>query len=403
MKAGLVIVGAGICGLHAAHATREGGFAGPITVIGDDQEWPYERPPLSKWDGGEPRLIPIFPPEFYQEADISLMRGTVVAEIDPAAQTVTLSSGEMLAFDHLLLATGAAPKRIKLDHLTDVSPAYLRDYAQAKKLATHITAGSDVLIIGGGFIGLELAASLSAKRCFVHVVEMQGRVLARALPKPIAQRVQELHARNGVTIHTGTQIAAFRDGVASLSSGVSVRAGHIIVGIGSVPRIGLAQASGLTIDDGIVVDEAFKTSAPNIYAAGDCCAAPLAGVGRVRMESWQVAADQGRRAGQIIAGQKPDATLPPWFWSDQYDHSLQVVGWPLTASDNIIRPLPMDGLLCLARAPDGKIAHAAGFAPGNAVGREIKLIQRIMQAGLAPAHDALADPETSLKSLLKRS
>jgi len=401
MMAGIVIIGAGYCGVSAAHAAREAGYYGPITVIGNDPEWPYERPPLSKWDAQGPQLQPIFSQDWYAGSHIDLRRGTQVKAIDPAAQNVTLSSGETLAFTKLLLATGATPRRLHPQALPGAQPRYLRTYADAHTLAQGISAGDDVLILGGGFIGLELAASLVARKAFVHVVEAQDRILARAVPPEISQMVLDLHTEHGVMIHTGTVLEKLEQKVAFLSSGQSVRAEHVIVGIGSVPNDDLAAAIGLTTDNGIVVDAQFLTQYPNIYAAGDCCSVPVEGHGRARFESWQVAGDQGRRVGQVMARAAPDPAPPPWFWSDLFDHSLQVVGLPSKATQKIQRPLPQGGMIAIETRADGQITSAAGFALGNAAGRDIKIIQKLIEAGIAADPVALADPETPLKAILR--
>lgn len=402
MTAGIVIVGAGHCGVSAAHAAREVGFEGAITLIGDEPEWPYERPPLSKWEAVEPRLQPIFQTDFYATNRIELRRDTRVSAIDRVAQTVSLGTGETLNYASLLLATGAAPRRLPPEALPSTQPHYLRTYSDAQNLACKIGIGADVLIIGGGFIGLELAASLAARPAFVHVIEAQERILARAVPPEISHRVQDQHALHGVTIHTATAVTAITNNVAILSTGQSVRAEHVIVGIGSVPNTDLAADAGLTVDNGIIVNERFATQDPNVFAAGDCCAAPVGHAGLTRLESWQVAGDQGRRSGQIMAGAVPDAARPPWFWSDQFDHCLQVVGLPSTGTSQILRHLPDEGIISLEIRADGQIAYAAGFARGNSVGREIKVIQKIMEAEIAATPEALANPDIPLKTILRK-
>lgn len=402
MMAGIVIVGAGYCGVSAAHGARAAGYDGPIALVGDDPEWPYERPPLSKWDGAIPRMQPLFPENWYTQNRIDLRRGAVVTAIDRSARNVTLRTGVTLPYAKLLLATGASPRHLPSHAMTHARVRYLRSYADARTMARDICAGADVLIIGGGFIGLELAASLSARKAFVHVIEAQERILARAVPPEISQMVLDLHMERGVTVHTDTSVDAIKNNVAFLSSGKSVRAEHLIIGIGSEPNTALAENAGLTVDNGIAVNASFATDDPSVLAAGDCCSLPAAGAGRTRFESWQVAGDQGYRAGQIMAGATPDPAHPPWFWSDQFDHSLQVVGQPSLASARVLRPVPTGGLITIEHRADGTITAAAGFATGNAVGRDIKIIQRVMQAGLVPDSAVLADPNTPLKTILKK-
>lgn len=402
MMAGIVIVGAGYCGVSAAHAAREAGFQGPITLIGDDPEWPYERPPLSKWDEAGPRLQAIFPAEWYGASGIDLKRAARVIAIHRDTQEVTLGTGEQVPYAKLLLATGAAPRRLPPEIFPAVKTHYVRSHADARALSDLIDDGAGVLIVGGGFIGLEIAASLVARRVFVNVVEAQDRILMRALPAEIARLVHDLHAARGVTIHTATGVDAIADHVALLSNGQSVRAEHVIIGIGSVPNTTLAADAGLLVDNGIVVNESFATQDPNIFAAGDCCAVPVGKAVRTRFESWQVAGDHGRRAGQAMAGVTPDAPTPPWFWSDQFDHSIQVVGASQVEGSRTLRPLPTGGTLSIETDTDGYILYSAGIAPGNAVGHDIKIIQKIMEAGITVDPEVLADPDTPLKTILKR-
>ncbi len=402
MTGGIVIVGAGHCGVNAAHGARMAGYQGRITLIGDDPQLPYERPPLSKWGTDAPPLRPIFPDKWYQSHDIDLKRATRVTSIDRNAQSVKLSTNETLPYTKLLLATGAAPRRLPANAMNGKQLHYLRSYSDAQTLAQNIFAGADVLIIGGGFIGLELAACLSARKAFVHVVEAQDRILARAIPLEISHMVQQLHADRGVSIHSATSVTTIKDNVAFLSSEQSVRAEHVIIGVGSAPITDLAEQADLKVENGIVVDERFATQEPKIFAAGDCCNVPVAGEARARFESWQVAGVQGYRAGQAMAGITPDPAPPPWFWSDQFDHTLQVVGTRTEQAHHILRPLSEGGAIALETHSDGQITFAAGFAHGNAVGRDIKIIQKLMEAGVAPDPAALADPKTPLRTILRQ-
>lgn len=402
MMVGIVIVGAGYCGVSAAHAARAAGFEGPITLIGDDPEWPYERPPLSKWDEAGPRLQAIFPAEWYSANGIDLKRGARVTAIDRDRREVTLGTGERVPYAKVLLATGAAPRRLPPETFPSVQAHYVRTHADARALSGLIGDRADVLIIGGGFIGLEIAASLAVRSAVVHVVEAQDRILARALPSEISRLVHDLHVERGVTIHTAAAINAIGDHSAILSNGQNVRAKHVIIGIGSVPNTNLAADAGLLVDDGIVVNESFVTQDPNIFAAGDCCAVQVGKAARARFESWQVAGDHGRRAGQAMTGAVPDVSTPPWFWSDQFDHSIQVVGASLAEGTRTLRPLPGGGTLSIETDTDGHITCAAGIAPGNAVGRDIKIIQKLMEAGITVDPGVLADPDIPLKTILKR-
>jgi 3-phenylpropionate/trans-cinnamate dioxygenase ferredoxin reductase subunit len=401
MTGGIVIVGAGYCGTSAAIAARDTGYDDSITVIGDEQARPYERPPLSKWQGTSPIERPIFAPDVFVEKDINLRLGEKVTAINRDQSTLRLQSGQMLGYHRLLLATGARARQIDPQTWPQVNLRYLRSLRDAQSLSKDIRPGAHVMIIGGGFIGLELAATLTALQAQIHVIEVQNCVLARAVPQEISRRVQQLHATNGVTIHSKTTISSFVSDVATLSNGQRLKAEHVIVGIGSVPNTELAKSVGLVVDNGIVVDEGFATTDPTIFAAGDCCTSPMGTSGNMRLESWQVAGDQGRRAGQIIAGGQPEMGGPPWFWSDQFDHSLQVVGVSGPQPDCVIRSLSNGAILTFNQNGSGQITNAAGFGPGNSIARDVKLAQKIMEAKITVRPDVLADPYTSLKTILK--
>lgn len=401
MSDGIVIIGAGYAGVSAAFSARAAGFDAPITVIGDDPAWPYERPPLSKWEDHGPIERPIFAPDQYAEQSIDLLRGETATLIAPEDWIVELKSGSKLGYAKLLLATGARARSLG-PALPAARPIHtLRSLADARTIWRSVQPGEDVLIIGGGFIGLELAASLRARRVFVHVVEAQDRILARALPADISERVHALHVANGIMVHPKCTIGAFEDDIVYLSNGHTVRADHVIVGVGSKPNTELASAAGLRLRNGILVDASFATSASDIFAAGDCCAAPVGAYGPVRQESWAVAGDQGRRAGQIMAGVTPDAAEPPWFWSDHFDEGLQVVGIPVPDLEIVKRKTQKGGLICAQFAPDGRILWAAGIAPAAAIGRDIAVIKKLMLMNIAVPPEAFTDAAFSLKSLLR--
>jgi 3-phenylpropionate/trans-cinnamate dioxygenase ferredoxin reductase subunit len=401
MTSGIVIIGAGYCGASAAVAARDSGYAGPITIIGNETSAPYERPLLSKWVDDGPAERPIFSASVYSEKDIELRLGEHVAAIDRAQSMLRLHSGKTVVYDRLLIATGANARRIDPNLLPQTDERYLRSLTEAQSLSKDIQPGAYIVIVGGGFIGLELAASFALRGAHIHVIEEQDRILARALPPEITGMVQTLHRQHGVTILTSITMTAFNDGVATLSNGQTIKADHIIVGIGSIANSDLAEAAGLAVDNGIVVDARHATIDPDIFAAGDCCTSPLAGTETIRLESWQAAGDQGRRAGQIMAGGQPDATALPWFWSDQFDYSLQVTGTGAWDGLRTARHLSHNAIVIFDQNEGGQINCAAAFGPDNSIGRDIKLAQKIIEARIKVTPDRLSDPGVTLKSILK--
>jgi len=312
-----------------------------------------------------------------------------------------LHSGKTVVYDRLLIATGANARRIDPNLLPQTEERYLRSLTEAQSLSKNIQPGAYIVIVGGGFIGLELAASFALRGAHIHVIEEQDRILARALPPEIAGMVQTLHREHGVTILTSITMTAFNDGVATLSNGQTIKADHIIVGIGSIANSDLAEAAGLAVDNGIVVDARHATIDPDIFAAGDCCTSPLAGTETMRLESWQAAGDQGRRTGQIMAGGQPDATALPWFWSDQFDYSLQVIGTGAWDGLRTARHLSHNAIVIFDQNEDGQINCAAAFGPDNSIGRDIKLAQKIIEARIKVTPDRLSDRGVTLKSILK--
>ena len=313
MSAGMVIIGAGECGARAASALREHGYQGPVTLVGDEPHHPYERPPLSKdvlslADAPPPKWVST--PEAFAEKDIACITGKSAVAIDRSAKTVGFSDGMSLPYDKLLLATGAVPRRLALAEQAGERIAYLRTFGDALAIRAHLKPGRRVAIVGGGFIGLELAASARKRGCEVTIVEAQPRILMRGVPEEIAGIVAARHLAEGVELICGTgltAIAAGQNGVrVALADGRAIDADLAVIGIGATPVTQLAESAGLTLDNGIAVDEFLRTSDPHIYAAGDCCSFPLAIYGgrRVRLESWRNAQDQGTLAAAQHAGRR---------------------------------------------------------------------------------------------------
>ena len=341
---GAVIVGAGHAGVQAAASLRQAGYQEPIRLIGDEACAPYHRPPLSKaMLAGEkqPEQIVLRGPDYFDRNGIELVLGTCARALDPASRTLRLADGT-LSYDKAVIATGAGARMLAGFEYDNVFT--LRNMQDALSLQDALTPGAKLVVVGGGFIGLEVAATARKLGLAVDVVEMQDRLLARAIPEALSEYICKRHRAEGVRIHLGAQIdriAAERGRIASvaLSSGASLAADLVLVGVGNAPEIRLAAEAGAgTAMGGILVDGAMRTTLPDVYAIGDCTAfdLPVAG-SRVRLESVQNAVDQGRAVAAQIAGQGGSYDPVPWFWSDQFDMKLQMAGLSVPGSGFTLR------------------------------------------------------------------
>ncbi|MBY3136008.1 FAD-dependent oxidoreductase [Rhizobium leguminosarum] len=402
-----VILGAGECGARAAFALREKGFAGEITLVGAEPLPPYERPPLSKagsTDASDPKFIAAA--EKYIENGIRLLTGLEARDVDPASRTVTLSDGTVLSYDKLLLATGAAARSFPGAPEGGLHIRSLRTHHDAAALRDAMKPGRHIAIIGGGFIGLELAATARLLGADVTVIEGLERVLKRGVPEEIAHLLTERHRAEGVDIRCGVSIETLtaENGKAKirLSTGEVTEADLVLVGIGARPNVEIAERAGLTIDNGIAVDTHLQTSAPDVFAAGDCCSFPLAIYGgrRVRLESWRNAQEQGTLAAANMLGLNQAVSSVPWFWSDQYDLTLQISGLAEGAATHQRRDLGPGAFILFHLDADGRLIAASGIGPGNAVARDIRLAEMLIAARAHPNPAALAASEIKLKSLL---
>ncbi|WP_431320625.1 NAD(P)/FAD-dependent oxidoreductase [Rhizobium sp. YTU87027] len=402
-----VIIGAGECGARAAFALREKGFDGEITLIGSESLAPYERPPLSKAaeeEAAGPKFIA--EPEKYAAGKICLLTGVTVQDLDPDAKAVTLSDGRTIAYDKLLFATGARARAFPGIAEDSKRIRLLRTHADAAALRTVMVPGKHIVIIGGGFIGLELAATARVLGTDVTVLEGLERVLKRGVPEEVAGVICERHSLEGVDIRCGvaiTAIAEDNDGaIIQLADGSTVSADLVLVGIGATPNTELAAYAGLQIDNGIAVDEFLRTSAPDIYAAGDCCSFPLAIYGgrRVRLESWRNAQEQGTLAAANMMGLGETVSAVPWFWSDQYDVTLQIAGLAEGAVRHLRRDLGDGAFILFHLDQAGRLLAASGIGRGNAVARDIRLAEMLIAARAHPDPAALVASSVKLKSLL---
>lgn len=404
---GMVIVGAGECGARAALALREQGHAGPVTLIGAEPHLPYERPPLSKQGmaADRPEMKLIAERERFAEQCIRLVLGNEARAIDRDGRRIELADGERVPYHRLLLATGAVPRLLPAAAASRRAVT-LRTHEDAERIAGHLSARARITIVGGGFIGLELAAAARLRGAAVTVIEALPRLLARAVPAEIAERIADAHRTHGVEILTSASIVAVRDvGEAvsvTLADGRDVTADLLVVGIGALPVTDIAARAGLVVDNGIRVDATLATSDPDIFAAGDCCSFPhaLYGGRRVRLEAWRNAQEQGTLAAKNMLGRAEIHAAVPWFWSDQYDCTLQIAGLCDVGAIIVRRDLGDDAFILFHLAADGRLVAASGIGHGNAVARDIRLAELLIARRAVPDPARLAAPETKLKSLL---
>lgn len=401
-----VIVGAGEAGTRAAVALREQGFDGDVTLVGGEDHLPYERPPLSK----EGMLAELFAAktiataERLAEAGVTFRGGFVVADIDRAGKRLEGVDGRTIRYDKLLLATGAAPRR--LPGVEGDRVVYLRTIEDALRLRGVLGAGRHLAVIGGGFIGLELAASARQLGAEVTLIEALPRLLSRGVPEAMARQIEARHLTGGVTLVFGDGIAGIASGaesaVVTLASGRRIEADLVLVGIGAVPNVALAEGAGLAVENGIAVDRHLATDDPDIFAAGDCCSFPLEIYGgrRVRLESWRNAQDQGNLAARNMLGAGEAISSVPWFWSDQYELTLQIAGLSDEGSAVVRRELGDGASILFHLAADGRLVAASGLGVGNAVARDIRLAEILIGKRARPDVAALGDVGVKLKGLL---
>jgi 3-phenylpropionate/trans-cinnamate dioxygenase ferredoxin reductase subunit len=399
-----VIIGAGMAGARACINLRANGFAGTISLIGEEQLLPYDRPPLSKSSmlaPQDPEPIWLMDEAIARELQVEVRLGLEARTLDAAARRVVLSDGSDLNFDKLLLATGARPRALPVEG--GEKALLLRNHGDMLALRRRFTADAGIVIIGGGFIGLELASSAAKKGCKVSLIEAQPRILMRGVPEKIAAIIHAEHVRHGVQIFTGTGIAAVSPDAVTLADGRSIAADTVIAGIGAAPETRLAAAAGLTIDNGIACDARMQTSQPHIYAAGDCASFIHEGFGgrRIRLEAWRSAQEQAATAAENMAGGSKQHLAVPWFWSDQYELGLQIAGLADMGPITVERRSGDTTLILFHLAEDGRLMGASGIGLGNAISRDIKFAEMMIARAVKPPPVILADPAQPLKPLVK--
>ncbi|GAB3522002.1 NAD(P)/FAD-dependent oxidoreductase [Phytohabitans suffuscus] len=337
-----LIVGASQAGVQLATSLRDHGYTAPIVLVGAEAHAPYQRPPLSKQflsGAADLASLELRTAGFYAERGIDVIRGERVTHVALSgsgrrgAGIALTDGGRAISFDRLALTVGARPRRLDVPGADLEGVCYLRDIDDAARLRAHLTRAQEVVVVGGGFIGLEAAAVARAAGRTVTVVEAAGRLIPRSVAPMVSEFFRQAHTRRGTGVRLGSGVAAIQGWQGRVSGvrlldGTLLTADLVVVGVGVVPRTELAEQLGLACDGGIVVDEYARTSEPSIVAAGDCTVLPhpLAGGGRVRLESMPNAIAQARVAAATLAGDPRPYTEVPWFWSDQYDLKLQIAG-----------------------------------------------------------------------------
>jgi len=329
----IVVVGGGLAAGKAVEGLRDSGYGGHLVLVGDEHHLPYERPPLSKgylMDQDPLENVFVHPPGWYEEHDVDLRLGTRAEGLDVEAHTLDVG-GERIEWHRLLLATGSRPRRLRLADDSGAPVAYLRTIEDSDRIKQTLRPDRRLVVIGGGWIGLEVAAAARTAGCEVTVLEMLDKPLLRVLGPEVADVFVDLHDGRGVDLRTGVSVVGSeRRGeraVVTLDDGSSVEADLLVVGVGVEPRVELAEAAGLAVDDGIVVDEHLRTSHPDVFAAGDVANAYHPVLGRhLRVEHWDNAIEQGTVAARTLLGSDESYTRLPYFFTDQYDLGMEYVG-----------------------------------------------------------------------------
>jgi 3-phenylpropionate/trans-cinnamate dioxygenase ferredoxin reductase subunit len=399
----VVIVGAGHAGGSAAALLRTSGFEGQILLLGEEPVAPYQRPPLSKaWLKGEADLdnLLLRPVDYYAEQQIELRTGVRVTAIDRAAQTVTLSNGTHESYDHLILATGSKARRLPIPGADRPELIELRTLADAERLKGALGTGRRLVIVGGGYVGLEAAASARALGADVVLLERLDRVLKRVASEPLSAFFTERHRAEGVDLRVDVEVTAFEDGAVQLADGDRLSADAILVGVGALAADDLARQAGLDCDTGgsggIIVEEMARTSDPAIFAIGDVTFRPVPVHDcSLRLESVPNALEQARQAAHAIVGRPQPAPEVPWFWSDQYDLKLQITGLPASADRILLRGEPSTGRFAVFHLKGTRIVcvEAVNAPPEFMAGKQ--LIQKRTPVDLG----RLADPAVSMKAV----
>ncbi|WP_433374061.1 NAD(P)/FAD-dependent oxidoreductase [Actinoplanes sp. CA-142083] len=391
-----VVVGGGLAGAKAVETLRDEGFEGQVTLLGTETEIPYERPPLSKGlllgsDSVDSTYV--HTAEWYPEHNVTLRGGTTVTSIDRAAKLLRLDGGEEIAYEKLLLATGSSPRPLPVPG--GHRALLLRTLGDSQRISDAVTGSSRVVVVGAGWIGLEVAAAARSRGATVDVVEVADLPLVNVLGPEIAEVFAGLHRANGVTLHLGAQVEAVEEGSVRLADGTTLAADVVIAGIGVTPNVGLAADAGLEVDNGVLVDRRLATSDPDIFAAGD-----IANVDhpylrqRVRVEHWATALNSGPVAAKAMLGQDVSYDKLPYFYTDQFDLGMEYTGWvpPGAKAEVVVRGDLATREFIAFWLVDGKVAAGMNVNVWDVTDQ----IEGLIRSGRVIDRDRLADPGTAL-------
>ncbi len=404
---GIVIVGGGHGGSQIAASLRSDGYDGKLTLVTAEADVPYQRPPLSKAFLKDPAhdLLPLRPESFYTKNSIDLRRAAEVTGIDRAAARVTLADGSSIAFDRVALATGATPRLPPIEGVGLSGVFTLRHAADARALRDAVMAANDVVVVGGGFIGLEIAGTARLLGKTVTVLEAADRLMGRVVAPEISRHFLALHRGWGSDMRLKTPVGRIvgeggRVVAVETASGDRIAADICVVGIGVTPNVELARAAGAALDDkvgGVVVNATMETNVPGVLAVGDCVAFDHWELKRrVRLESVQNAVDQAKTLSGTLVGKREPFHAVPWFWSDQGDVKLQMVGLSGDATESHVRGNPDDGSFSVFHYAEERLVaiNSVNRAADHVLGR------RMIGAGISPSPASVADPSVDLKALL---
>ena len=396
----VLIIGAGHAGGTAAALLRQYGFEGEVVLAGEEPAPPYQRPPLSKaWLKGEAELEDVLlrPESFYAEQAIDLRTGVTATAIDASARTVGFADGTVESYDVLILATGSTARKLPLPGADRPDLLELRTLADAHRLKAALAPGRRLAVVGGGYVGLEAAASARALGADAVVIERMDRVLARVASPPLSAFFTRRHAREGVEILTSAEVSGFENGGVRLADGRLIEADAVLVGVGALACDGLARTAGLACDNGVVVDETARTSDPSIYAIGDMTFRPIPAHGdlRHRLESVPNALEQAKQAAAAIAGRPAPTPEVPWFWSDQYEVKLQIAGLPDGADRQVVRGDVAAGTFAVFHLKDDRIVCVEAVnAPAEFMGG-----RQMIGRGTPVDGERLADLSVTMKAV----
>lgn len=401
-----VIVGGGQAGSEVATALRQAGYEGGIVLIGEEPYPPYRRPPLSKtFLSGDDAVDTLYvkPLATYEKLNIEFVGDMRVVNVERAKKCVELQDGREIAYDKLILATGGAVRKLSIPGSDKSNVLYLRTADDSIAMRQRFAPGKKLVIVGGGYIGLEIAAHAIKNGLEVTVLEAAPRVLARVTAPDVSAFYEKVHRESGADVRTGAVVQAFEGegaeaGAVVLGDGSRLPADIIVVGVGIIPNASLALDAGLEVDNGIVVDQTCRTSDPDIFAVGDCANAMNSFLGnRLRIESVPNALEQGRIVAAVIVGKTPPAQQPPWFWSDQYDLKLQMVGISQGYDQVVLRGDPDSKSFLAFYLREGVVIAVDSISRAP----EFTVAKKLVAGRLSPDPAQLADETVTLKSLLE--